>query len=191
MHEPALPRDRTRTEAELVAATRRLIDTTGRTRFTVTEVCTAVGYTRGAFYSSFSSINELTVAVHEQQNSDLAEAVADASERAAQVSTSENSLRRRIDALQASLSSYAVHDQALAERLIAQRVWLHRALSPHLLALAERSNRTLTTDVTTYTRAIMAAYAGASIHLVAPDDTEDLRPLLLETTITGLTQPRT
>ncbi len=197
-------RDRNRTRIELIDATRRLIDSSGRTKFAVKDVCDSIGYTRGAFYSSFASMDDHLVAVHERQNADLIEAVAAALAHARSVVGDTGDLLTFVNAfistigvdrgrlaLQSSLTARAQHNPHLAEQLTLQRDRLRQTLEPYLLDVVDRAGRELTTDATTFTRAVMAAQSGAAAQLIAPDDSDDLRPLLVATTMMGLSRPQT
>lgn len=196
-------RDRQRTRSELIDATRQLIDTTGRTRFRVREICDAAGYSRGAFYSSFPSMDDHLLAVHERQNADLIDAVNAALVHATDAVGDTDDLsglvtmfvsaiavdRGRL-ALQASLNAHAQHAPDLAAQLITQRNRLRRTLEPYLLRIVECTGRELNTDLSTFVRAVMAAQTGAATQLIASDDPDDLRPLLVATTILGLSRSR-
>lgn len=58
----------------MIEATDELIRESGRTWFTVEEVCRAAGYTRGgAFYSSYDTMEDLLFEVYEHQNDALVE----------------------------------------------------------------------------------------------------------------------
>lgn len=197
-------RDRSRTRRELIDATRRLIDSSGRTRFAVKDVCDSIGYTRGAFYSSFESMDDHLVAVHERQNADLTEAVAAALAHARSVVRDTGDLvtfvntfismiavdRGRL-ALQSALTARAQHNPHLADQLTVQRDRLRQTLEPYLLDIIDCAGRELTTDTTTFTRAVMAAQSGAAAQLIAADDPDDIRPLLVATTMMGLSRPQT
>lgn len=67
-------RRRTNTRARLIEATDELIRDSGRTWFSVEEVCRAAGFTRGAFYSSYDTMEDLLFfEVYEHQNDALVE----------------------------------------------------------------------------------------------------------------------
>ncbi|OHU19420.1 TetR family transcriptional regulator [Mycobacteroides franklinii] len=144
------------------------------------------------------------VAVHERQNADLIEAVAAALAHARSVVGDTGDLLTFVNAfistigvdrgrlaLQSSLTARAQHNPHLAEQLTLQRDRLRQTLEPYLLDVVDRAGRELTTDATTFTRAVMAAQLGAAAQLIAPDDSDDLRPLLVATTMMGLSRPQT
>ncbi|WP_234928973.1 TetR family transcriptional regulator C-terminal domain-containing protein [Mycobacteroides abscessus] len=143
------------------------------------------------------------LAVHERQNADLIDAVNAALVHATDAVGDTDDLsglvtmfvsaiavdRGRL-ALQASLNAHAQHAPDLAAQLITQRNRLRRTLEPYLLRIVECAGRELNTDLSTFVRAVMAAQTGAATQLIASDDPDDLRPLLVATTILGLSRPR-
>lgn len=64
---PALSRRRENTRARLLEAALEVFAERGLKRVTVDELVAAAGFTRGAFYSNFSSIDEVFFAVFEDQ----------------------------------------------------------------------------------------------------------------------------
>lgn len=196
-------RDRNRTRTEMVAATARLIQETGRTWFSVEEVCRAAGYTRGAFYSSFAKMQDLLLAVHELQNQQLLERAGAAwpatdgsggiayDDDPAALSLHVGSLpvdQARI-ALHAGLVARALEDPELATALDAQVERLRAGLEPLLLALLAQARRRPTIDAATFTRAVMAAQAGAAAQFVAAADPHAIRALVVAAVVGQLTEP--
>jgi AcrR family transcriptional regulator len=73
---PAIPpRRRENTRARLLEAAREVFAEKGVKRVTVDELVGAAGFTRGAFYSNFSSIEEVFFAVFEDQADQMLAAV--------------------------------------------------------------------------------------------------------------------
>ncbi|MGW7449019.1 TetR/AcrR family transcriptional regulator [Kitasatospora sp. NPDC054795] len=64
---PRPPRRRIHTRARLLAAARELFLSVGFARTSIEDVCTAAGYTRGAFYSNFGGKEELLLALFDDQ----------------------------------------------------------------------------------------------------------------------------
>ncbi|MFJ9441254.1 TetR/AcrR family transcriptional regulator [Kitasatospora sp. NPDC101235] len=60
------PRRRVHTRARLLEAAGRVIVERGHAQATIEDVCAAAGYTRGAFYSNFSSKDDLVLALFDQ-----------------------------------------------------------------------------------------------------------------------------
>jgi len=67
----AEPRRRTRTRQLLLDAALELVAERSLQSTSVEAVCERAGFTRGAFYSSFSSIDDLVVALYEQRATQL------------------------------------------------------------------------------------------------------------------------
>jgi AcrR family transcriptional regulator len=74
------PRRRANTRARLLEAARDVFAERGVKRVTVDELVAAAGFTRGAFYSNFSSIEEVFFAVFEDQAEQMLAAVRSAIE---------------------------------------------------------------------------------------------------------------
>lgn len=68
-------RRRENTRARLIEAAEDVFTTTGLKRVTVDDLVGAAGFTRGAFYSNFSSIEEVFFALFEQQSERMLEVV--------------------------------------------------------------------------------------------------------------------
>jgi AcrR family transcriptional regulator len=77
---PLSPRRRENTRARLLEAARDVFAEKGVRRVTVDELVGAAGFTRGAFYSNFSSIEEVFFAVFEDQAEQMLHAVRQAIE---------------------------------------------------------------------------------------------------------------
>ncbi|HEU4513227.1 MAG TPA: helix-turn-helix domain-containing protein [Nocardioidaceae bacterium] len=77
---PSPSRRRENTRARLLEAAREVFAERGIRRVTVDELVGAAGFTRGAFYSNFSSIEELFLAVFEDQAGQMLAAVRQAIE---------------------------------------------------------------------------------------------------------------
>lgn len=72
---PDAPRRRENTRARLLAAAIEVFAERGIRRVTVDDLVGAAGYTRGAFYSNFSSIDEVFIAAFEHQAEQMLAAV--------------------------------------------------------------------------------------------------------------------
>ncbi|MFD8414705.1 TetR/AcrR family transcriptional regulator [Streptomyces sp. NPDC059650] len=62
------PRRRVHTRERLLDAAGRVLVERGYARTTIEDVCAAAGYTRGAFYSSFESKQDLVLALFDRQS---------------------------------------------------------------------------------------------------------------------------
>ncbi|MEU8590496.1 TetR/AcrR family transcriptional regulator [Streptomyces sp. NPDC048664] len=64
------PRHRAHTRARLLASAERVIVERGYAQTTIEDLCTAAGYTRGAFYSNFRSKDDLVLALFDSHSAD-------------------------------------------------------------------------------------------------------------------------
>ncbi|MGW0578935.1 TetR/AcrR family transcriptional regulator, partial [Streptomyces sp. NPDC002920] len=71
-------RRRVRTRANLLDAAFSVFAAKGFGRVSIEEVCDAAGYSRGAFYSNFASLDELFFALYGERADLIARQVADA-----------------------------------------------------------------------------------------------------------------
>ncbi|MGW4483677.1 TetR/AcrR family transcriptional regulator [Amycolatopsis sp. NPDC004368] len=70
-----VPRRRTETRRRLLDAALPVFAEEGFGRSTVEQVCERAGYTRGAFYSNFASLDELFLAMWERRSAAMTDAV--------------------------------------------------------------------------------------------------------------------
>ncbi|AIR96554.1 TetR/AcrR family transcriptional regulator [Streptomyces glaucescens] len=75
---PRVTRRRARTRADLLDAAFAVFAAKGFGRVSIEEVCEAAGYSRGAFYSNFASLDELFFALYRQRADLIAEQVSGA-----------------------------------------------------------------------------------------------------------------
>lgn len=69
--EPRVTKRRVETRQRLLEAALAVFAEQGFGRSTVEQVCSRAGYTRGAFYSNFSTLDELFLAMWEQRSAEL------------------------------------------------------------------------------------------------------------------------
>jgi AcrR family transcriptional regulator len=75
MTEVKAPRRRTNTRARLLAAAVDVFSERGARRVTVDDLVSAAGYTRGAFYSNFASVEEVLLEAFKEESEALIAAV--------------------------------------------------------------------------------------------------------------------
>ncbi|MFD8808589.1 TetR/AcrR family transcriptional regulator [Streptomyces sp. NPDC059597] len=75
---PRVTKRRARTRAELLAAAFAVFAAKGFGRVSIEEVCEAAGYSRGAFYSNFATLDELFFALYRERADLIAAQVAGA-----------------------------------------------------------------------------------------------------------------
>ncbi|MFE3760788.1 TetR/AcrR family transcriptional regulator [Streptomyces sp. NPDC059104] len=64
---PRPPRRRVHTRARILSAASELFLSAGYARTSIEDICTAAGYTRGAFYSNFATKEDLLLALFDEQ----------------------------------------------------------------------------------------------------------------------------
>lgn len=94
---PVPSRRRAQTQARLVAAAAQVFAERGFGRATVEDVCERAGYSRGAFYSNFDSLDGLFFALYSARSAELIDAV-----------------RRVVEVMPERLSVSAVLDRVIA-----------------------------------------------------------------------------
>ncbi|MCG7592481.1 TetR/AcrR family transcriptional regulator [Mycobacterium sp. PSTR-4-N] len=192
-------RRRSNTRARLIEATDALIGDTGRTWFSVEEVCRAAGYTRGAFYSSYDGMENLLFEVYGHQNDALVERLRNMAEpllNSAGVLETDRVVRHLLKAgvadqpriaLHAALVARAAHQPDIARALDAQVERLREGLQQIFVELIAKTGRTLTVTPEVFTRALMAAQAGASGQFLSDRAaTEEVRYLTALAVVEGL-----
>ncbi|GII97879.1 TetR family transcriptional regulator [Sediminihabitans luteus] len=194
-------RKKTETRARLVAAAAELFAESGSTNVTVGAVCDRAGFTRGAFYSSFTAVDDVFFALYEQQNelvqARLAALVDDTAGAARSV---EEDTARILDALPADREWFAVraafvaqaaHRPDVAATLREHAEQLRERLQPLLVGLVERDGRRLRVAPEAFARAVIAAHVGAVSQGVLAQDARALRTDTVRGVLLGLTEPQT
>lgn len=128
---PAPTRRRENTRARLVDAAEDVFVRKGLNRVTVDDLVGAAGFTRGAFYSNFASIEEVFVAVFEQQSARLLATVREVVDSIPEHEFTVDSVGQVFDALapagrrwyviQTEFTLLALRDASARQRLQAQR----------------------------------------------------------------------
>lgn len=180
-----VPRRRSETRRRLLDAAYEVFVERGFGRTTVEDVCARAGYTRGAFYSNFASLDELFFEIYRRQGFGMVEqlrrVVAD---RPAgpngDVDLGELAYRAldaldqdpRWMALHLEFTLYAMRNPEVGRNLLEQRRALREALGGALFEAAGGHGRPAalaTPDLTA--RACMAVYQGAMTErLLEPED---------------------
>ena len=192
-------RRRSNTRARLIEATDALISDSGRTWFGVDEVCRAAGFTRGAFYSSYDAMEDLLFEVYEHQNDALVERLRRTAEPllgTTGVLPTDRVVRHLLEAgvtdqpriaLHAALVARAAHQPDIALALDARVERLREGLQEIFVDLIAKTGRTLTVTPEAFTRALMAAQAGASGQFLSDRAaTEEVRYLTAMAVVEGL-----
>ncbi|NYI80086.1 TetR/AcrR family transcriptional regulator [Nocardioides panzhihuensis] len=99
MTEVKAPRRRTNTRARLLAAAVDVFVERGARRVTVDDLVSAAGYTRGAFYSNFGSVEEVLLEAFKEESERLIEAVRTAVAEHSDADSSGSLIRAAFDAV--------------------------------------------------------------------------------------------
>ncbi|MEU9601025.1 TetR/AcrR family transcriptional regulator [Streptomyces sp. NPDC048109] len=175
-----MTRRRVHTRANLLDAAFAVFAAKGFGRVSIEEVCEAAGYSRGAFYSNFDSLDELFFALYEQRAALIAEQVAAALASdgpgpdvpAAVDRVSEVLLLDRDWLLvKTDFLVHAARDPEVARTLLEHRARLRRAIADRLArARGHTALPAVLGDVEGAAHAVVAAYDGVTTQLLLDRD---------------------
>ncbi|MFJ8082158.1 TetR/AcrR family transcriptional regulator [Streptomyces sp. NPDC096205] len=181
-------RRRVNTRANLLDAAFAVFAAKGFGRVSIEEVCEAAGYTRGAFYSNFSSLDELFFALYRQRAELIAEQVAGALaldgpdlDVAQSVDRVTEVLLLDVDWLlvKTDFLVHAARDPAVAETLLEHRAGLRRTIADRLFrARGHTELPAVLADVDSAAHAVVAAYDGVTVQLLLDKDADGARAWL-------------
>ncbi|MET7482114.1 helix-turn-helix domain-containing protein [Streptomyces sp. NPDC005538] len=178
-------RRRVRTRANLLDAAFAVFAAKGFGRVSIEEVCEAAGYSRGAFYSNFATLDELFFALYQQRADLIAEQVAGALALDGPDLDVPAAVDRVTDVLLLDLdwllvkTDFLVHaarDAEVAQTLLDHRARLRGAIAHRLTrarGLAELP--AVLGDVDAAAHAVVAAYDGVTTQLLLDKDVEHAR----------------
>jgi len=169
-------------------------------------VCERAGYTRGAFYSNFASMDDLLVALFEDRAETVLLALRSGLETdpAAVAAGGEREVGAVVSRLLRTLPSdrlwylvlsdvaaQALREERAARVLADYRASTRRQIAPALATALEHLGRRPATSVEALTGAVVALYEGTSaqVHLDAEPPAEDERVGALTALVLGLTVP--
>jgi AcrR family transcriptional regulator len=203
----AKPRRTTKRRAEtrrrLLDAARTAFAETGFGRATVEEICERAGYTRGAFYSNFTSLDELFLEMWEQRSTEVHESFAAALEAASEegVLSLDEGIDRLLDLLpvddhwyriEAEFTAHALRNPLLRDVMAAREAQIAATLLPFLDRALERVGRRAL-DREGLAAALVAVHDGTTVQcLVEPHDPEvrHRRRELFLAVVRAYTEPR-
>jgi AcrR family transcriptional regulator len=159
-------RRRVRTRANLLAAAFAVFAAKGYGRVSIEEVCEAAGYSRGAFYSNFESLDELFFALYQERAELIADQVSGAFALDGPDLDVPAAVDRVTDVLLLDLDWLLVKTDFLVHAAIADR--LARAAGRFELP-------TVLDDVDSAAHAVIAAYDGVTTQLLLDKDVEHAR----------------
>lgn len=174
----ALTARRARTRERLLEAALAVFAEEGFGRATVERVCERAGFTRGAFYSNFTSLDELFLAMWEQRSrrmlDDVGAALAEVS-----AASAEDGLRAALAAIPvddawyrvtAEFTAHALRNPPLRRVMAAREQAIQDTVLPALAAALDRLGRRVT-DPVALGHALVAVHDGTAVQvLLEPHD---------------------
>ena len=193
-------RRRVRTRANLLSAAFAVFAAKGYGRVSIEEVCEAAGYSRGAFYSNFDSLDELFFALYQERAELIADQVSGAFALDGPDLDVPAAVDRVTDVLLLDLdwllvkTDFLVHaarNPAVAQSLLDHRARLRAAIADRLARAAGRFELpTVLSHVDSAAHAVIAAYDGVTTQLLLDKDVEHARVWLKQLLTALLTDGR-
>ncbi|WP_327692170.1 MULTISPECIES: TetR/AcrR family transcriptional regulator [unclassified Streptomyces] len=181
-------RRRVRTRANLLDAAFAVFAAKGFGRVSIEEVCEAAGYSRGAFYSNFDSLDELFFALYRQRADLIADQVAGALAQdgpdldvPAAVDRVTEVLLLDLDWLlvKTDFLVHAARDPQVAETLLEHRARLRGAIADRLARAGGFAEPpAVLGDMDGAAHAVVAAYDGVTTQLLLDRDVDGARAWL-------------
>ncbi|MFE9346084.1 TetR/AcrR family transcriptional regulator [Streptomyces olivaceus] len=181
-------RRRVRTRANLLDAAFEVFAAKGFGRVSIEEVCDAAGYSRGAFYSNFDSLDELFFALYRQRADLIAEQVAAALASdgpgldvpaAVDRVTEVLLLDRDWLLVKTDFLVQAARDPEVARTLLEHRARLRRAVADRLArARGHTALPAVLGSIDGAAHAVVAAYDGVTTQLLLDRDVDHARTWL-------------
>jgi AcrR family transcriptional regulator len=181
-------RRRVRTRARLLDAAFPVFAAKGFGRVSIEEVCEAAGFSRGAFYSNFATLDELFFALYRDRADLIARQVADALaldrpdlDEPASVDRVTDVLLLDVDWLlvKTDFLVHAARDPAVAEALLDHRARLRQAIADRLFrARGHAPIPAVLGGVDGAAHAVVAAYDGVTTQLLLDKDIDRARAWL-------------
>ncbi|MEU5634896.1 TetR/AcrR family transcriptional regulator [Streptomyces rishiriensis] len=178
-------RRRARTRANLLDAAFAVFAAKGFGRVSIEEVCDAAGYSRGAFYSNFASLDELFFALYQERADLIAQQVADALAADGPDLAVPASVDRVTEVLLLDLdwllvkTDFLVHaarDATVAQTLLEHRTRLRGAIADRLArARGHTPLPAVLGDAESAAHAVVAAYDGVTTQLLLDKDVDRAR----------------
>nr|WP_079126858.1 TetR/AcrR family transcriptional regulator [Streptomyces rochei] len=174
-----------RTRAKLLDAAFEVFAAKGFGRVSIEEVCEAAGYSRGAFYSNFDTLDELFFALYRQRADEIAEQVSEALAgdgpdldvpAAVDRVTEVLLLDRAWLLVKTDFLVHAARDADVARTLLEHRARLRGAIADRLArARGHTPLPAVLGDAESAAHAVVAAYDGVTTQLLLDRDVEHAR----------------
>ncbi|MFF7640381.1 TetR family transcriptional regulator [Streptomyces canus] len=178
-------RRRVRTRANLLDAAFSVFAAKGFGRVSIEEVCEAAGYSRGAFYSNFDSLDELFFALYQQRADLIADQVSGALALDGPGLDVPAAVDRVTDVLlldrdwllvKTDFLVHAARAPEVARTLLEHRARLRRAVADRLARTRGHAELpAVLVDVEGAAHAVVAAYDGVTVQLLLDGDLERAR----------------
>jgi AcrR family transcriptional regulator len=181
---------RAETRANLMAAAFRVFADKGFGQVRIDDVCTAAGYTRGAFYSNFDSLEELFFTLYDESARLITGQVTDAL-TARDINPGLEAVIERVTAtlllnrdwllIKTDFLLHAARNPAVADRLAAHRQQLRTEIEKRLDGASDRlSLPDAIGDTSNAARAVVAAYDAVTVQLLLDGDLQAARTWLTQ-----------
>ncbi|MEU6137358.1 TetR/AcrR family transcriptional regulator [Nocardioides sp. NPDC047086] len=203
MTEVKAPRRRTNTRARLLAAAVDVFVERGARRVTVDDLVSAAGYTRGAFYSNFNSVDEVLLAAFKQEAEKQIQAVRDAVDKHTDTGSSGLLITAALEALrptqdrwfilQSEVMLQSLRDPDAREISAATFAALNAQLVEVVELALDRIDRTPTVPVDLLAQTVMGVFLHSlALRTVNPEDPRADRLLdeALPQVLDGVSVPR-
>jgi AcrR family transcriptional regulator len=185
---PRVTKRRAETRANLIEAAYRVFADKGFGQVRIDDVCAAAGYTRGAFYSNFDSLDELFFTLYDESARLIAGQVTDAItdddinpgiEAVIERITATLLLDRDWLLIKTDFLLHAARNPAVADRLAAHRQQLRTVIETRLDGARERLTLPdAIADIPNAARAVVAAYDAVTVQLLLDGDLQAARTWL-------------
>ena len=181
---------RAETRANLMEAAFRVFADKGFGQVRIEDVCTAAGYTRGAFYSNFDSLEELFFTLYDESARLIAGQVTDAL-TARDINPGLEAVIERVTAtlllnrdwllIKTDFLLHAARNPAVADRLAAHRQQLRIEIEKRLDGARDRLTLPdAIGDTSNAARAVVAAYDAVTVQLLLDGDLQAARTWLTQ-----------
>jgi AcrR family transcriptional regulator len=181
---------RAETKARLLAAAFSVFAAKGFGQTRIDDVCAAAGYTRGAFYSNYTTLDELFFDLYDERAALIATQVTSSLTEPPLDAPVEQVIERTVSTLlldrdwllvKTDFLLHAARNPLLAHRLAGHRDQLRQAVQDRLASV--RGQLTLPPsldDVAAAARAVVAAYDGVTVQLLLDSDVSAARTWLTQ-----------
>lgn len=179
---------RAETRVRLLDAAYQVFAEKGFGRVRIEDVCTAAGYTRGAFYSQFARLDELFFTLYDQRAEIVAEQVGQALADTSSGGSVESAMKRVTSTLlldrdwlliKTDFLMHAARNPDVAHRLLQHRAQLRLAIEERLISTGLQPPAPFTTPQEA-AHAVVAAYDGVTVQLLLDNDPAAAQSWLLQ-----------